>query len=68
MLTNHNAYKYETPYKGSFVISYCFSNVAVNLQFDAVQIRYNMCFIKPYKSNTKVDGFSSKNIPDNVDI
>ena len=32
MLTNHTAYKYETPYKGPFVITQCFTNGTVHLQ------------------------------------
>ena len=26
ILTNHPAYKYETPYKGPFVVTQCFTN------------------------------------------
>ena len=32
MLTKHTAYNYETPYKGPFVITRCFTNAMVNLQ------------------------------------
>ena len=31
MLTNHTEYKYETPHKGSFVITYCFTNGMLHL-------------------------------------
>ena len=31
MLTNHTEYKYETPYRGPFVITQCFTNGMVNL-------------------------------------
>ena len=31
ILTNHTAYKYDTPYKGPFVITQCFTNVTLNL-------------------------------------
>ena len=68
MLTNHTAYKYETPYKGPFVITQCFIIGIVNLQCGVVQIRYNILCIKPYKFDTKVDGFSSKNKSDDVNI
>ena len=60
MITNHNAYKHETSYKGPFLIKQCFTNGTVKLQCGAVQIKYNICRIKPYKPDTKVDGFSSK--------
>ena len=58
MLTNHTAYKYETPYKGPFLITQCFTNGTINLQCGVVQIKYNIRCIKPYKSDTKVDNFS----------
>ena len=32
MLTKHTAYKYKTPYKGAFMITWCFTNDTVNLQ------------------------------------
>ena len=32
MLTKHTAYKYETPYKGPFMITKCSTNGMVNLQ------------------------------------
>ena len=54
MLANHNAYKYETPYKFTFVITQCFTNVTVNLQCGLTKIRYNIRQIKPYKSDTHV--------------
>ena len=31
MLTKHTAYKFETPYKGPFVITQCFTNITVKL-------------------------------------
>ena len=42
---NHTAYKYETPYKGPFVITQCFTNGMVMLQYGAIQITYNMHWI-----------------------
>ena len=68
MLTNHTAYKYETPYKGLFLITQCFTNGMLNLQYGAVKIKYNICLIHPCKSDTKVDNFSSKNMTDDVNI
>ena len=60
MLTKNTAYKYGTLYKGSFVITQCFTNGTVNLQCVSVQTKYNIRRIKPYKFGTKVDNFSSK--------
>ena len=68
MLTNHTAYKYETPYKGLFMITQCFTNGTVNLQYGATQIKYNIRRIKPYKSDTKVEDFNSINMSDGVSI
>ena len=66
MLTNHTSYKYETPYKGPFVITQCFTNGKVKLQCGTTQITYNIRRINIYKSDTKVDDSSSKNMSDDV--
>ena len=55
MLNNHTAYKYETPYKGRFLITQCFNNGVVNLQYCATEIRHNIRRIKPYKLDTKFE-------------
>ena len=68
MLTNHTAYKYETPYKVPFVITLCFTNFTVNLHHGQTQIRYNIRRIDPYKSDTNVEDISSKNISGDVNI
>ena len=68
MLTNHTAYKYETPYKGPFVRTQCFTNGTLNLQYGPIKIRYNIRQIKLYKSDTKVEYFNSINISDYVNI
>ena len=68
MLTNHNTYKYETPYKGPFLITQCFTNVMVKLQYGATQITHNISRINPYKYDTKVDDYSSKNMSEDVNI
>ena len=68
MPTNHTAYKYETPYKGPFVITQCFINGAVDLKYGVIQITYNICRIKPYKSDTKVEDYSSINMYETVNI
>ena len=54
MITNHNAYKYETPYKGPFLITQCFTNGTVDVQCGLTKIKYNIHRINPYISNTKV--------------
>ena len=38
----------------TFVITQCFTNDRVKLQYGAKKIWYNICHIKPYKSDTKV--------------
>ena len=44
---NHVAYKYETPYKGPFLIIQCWANVAVTLQCGAKK-KYNIQHINPH--------------------
>ena len=68
MLTNHTAYTYEIPFKGPLLITHYFTNGMVNLQCGRKKIRYNVHRIKPYKSDTKVEGFNSKNVSDDVSI
>ena len=68
MLTNHTAHKYETLYNGIFVITKCFTNRTVKLQCGAIQTKYNICRIKPYKWDTKVEYYNSINIYDAVNI
>ena len=53
---------------GLFVILQCFTNGMVKFQCGATKIKYNICLIKPYKYDTKVDNFISKNISDDVNI
>ena len=68
MLTNYTAYTYETPYQGPFVITQCFTNGTVNLKYSATQIKHDIRYIKPYKSDTKVEDFNSINISDKIKI
>ena len=68
MLLNHTAYKYETSYKGLFVITHCFTNVMVKLQYGATEIRHNIHRNNPYKSDTKVEDFNLINMDDAVNI
>ena len=50
------------------MITQCFTNVTVNLQNGATQIMYAIRLIKPYKSDTKVEDSSSKNMSDDASI
>ena len=68
IITNHTAYKYETTYKGPFVITQCYINGTVMLQCGAIKIKYNIHRINPYKSDTKVECFTQKNTDDPVKI
>ena len=54
------------PYKCLFVIARFFTNGLVNVKFGAVQVNYSIRHVKPYKSDTKVEDISSKNMSDNV--
>ena len=68
MLTNHTVYKYETPYKGSFVIAQCFTNGTVNLQYGETESSYNIRRINSCKYDTQVEDFNSKHMFDDVSI
>ena len=61
MINSHAAYKYETPYKGPFVITKCWTNVMVTLQCGAIKVRYNIHHIKTHTSDTNVEDINSKN-------
>ena len=68
MLINHTAYKYDMSYKGPFLITQCFTNGMLMLQYGATDIRYNIRRIKPYNPDTKVEVFDSINMYDSVNI
>ena len=68
MLTYHTAYKYETPYRGPFVITQCFTNGTVNLQYGVIQIKYNIRRINPYRLDTKVEDYNSIHMYDAFNI
>ena len=68
MLNNHTAYKYETAYKGLFLITRCWTNGNVTLQYGPTKIRYNIRLIKPYKSDTNVEDINLENICDDVNM
>ena len=68
MRTNHTEYKYETLFKVPFIITQCFTNGKMNLQYGTKQIMYNIHHIKPYKSDTKIEDSNSINMSDDVRI
>ena len=55
MLDDNCAHRYETPYKGPFVIKQCWTNDMVTLQCGAINIRYNIHRIESYTSTTNVE-------------
>ena len=54
-ITNNASFKYETPYNGPFEIKRCCNNVTVTLKCSEIKIRYNVCFIQIYTSDTNVE-------------
>ena len=64
MFNNSAAYKYKTTYKGPFMITQCCNNGTATLQYSAIKIRYNICHIKPYKHDTRIEDIKSENIYD----
>ena len=60
MLNKHTAYKYETTYMDPFVITQCFTNGMVKFKNGVTQFRYNTRSFNPYKSDAKVEDYSSK--------
>ena len=68
MLATHTAYKYETAYKGPFLITQCFNNGALHLQCGVIQIKYNTRPIQTYKLDTKVEDYNSISMYEAVNI
>ena len=68
MLNNHAAQKYETAYKGPFLITQCYTNGTVKLQYGLTQIRYNIRWIKPYTSDKNIEDITPENMYDDVNI
>ena len=48
-------HKYEMPYKVPFVITYCWTNVPVTLQYGLKTIRHEIRRINPYTSDTNFE-------------
>ena len=68
MLNNHADYKYEILSKGPFVITKCWTNGTVTLQYVATKVRYNIPLIKPYTSDTNDEDINPENMYDDVNI
>ena len=68
MLNNRVAYKYEIMYKVPFGITHWWTNWTVTLQYGSIKIRYNICCIKPYKSDTNVEDMNIENMHDDFNI
>ena len=45
----------QTPYKGPFVITQYWTNGTVTLQYGTTKISHNICHIKLYTSDTKIE-------------
>ena len=50
------------------MITHFFTNGTVNLYYGPTKIMHNVRRIKPYKLDTKVEDYNSKNISDDVSI
>ena len=50
------------------MITLCFTNGMVNIQYGPTKNSYNICRIKPYKSDTKVEDIKPQNMCDDVNI
>ena len=50
------------------MITQCWNNGTVVLQYGPTKIRYNICRINPYKYDTNVEDINPKNIYDGVNI
>ena len=52
--------KYKMLYKGPFLITWCFTDGKVNIQYCLTKIRYSIRWINPYKYDTKVQDNNPK--------
>ena len=68
MLNNNAAHKYETLYRGPFVKIQCRNKVSVVYQCGETKIRYYICWIKQYTSDTNIADISTENMYDDVKI
>ena len=68
MLNNHDAYKYESPYKIPSVITRCFTNGMVNIQYDPTEIRHNIRRVNTFKSDTNIEDINPKSMYNDANI
>ena len=68
IVTNKSAYRYETPYNGTFVITQCWTNIMVTLQCGPIEIRHNIRRIKPYISDTNIEYINPEKVCNDVNI
>ena len=61
MLNNNATLKYERLYTGIFEITKCCINGTVTLKYGLIINRYNIRQIKPYTSDTNVEGIIANN-------
>ena len=54
MLNDHASYRYETAYKGPFMITHCWTSGTVTLKCGVIKIKHNIRRIKPYTSDTNI--------------
>ena len=54
ILTNIYALKYKYKYNGPYEIMQCWTNITFTLQYGPKNIRYDLHWIKTYKSDTSV--------------
>ena len=53
---------------GPFLITQCFTNITVELQYGVTKIRYDIRRIKPYKFDTKVEDIKTENTDNGVNV
>ena len=58
MVNKNAAIRYETSYKGPFVITQFWTNDKVTINCAAIKIRYNTHHIKPYTYDANVDNIN----------
>ena len=68
MLNNNYAYKYETPHKGPFLITQCWNNDNITLQYGLKIIRYNIRRINPYTYDINSEDINPEYMYDDVNI
>ena len=68
MLDNYSAYKYKTPYKVPFLITRCWTDGMVTIQYGLIKIRHIIRRVKPYNYDRNVEYINPKNMRDGFNI